>query len=342
MAGDLGLDPDVVDLACLAHDLGHPPFGHNGERALNDWASDFGGFEGNAQTLRLLTRIEPKVFGDSGVSYGLNLSRAALDATCKYPWSRNSDSGSATAKFGYYEDDAPVYEWMRIGAPEGVKCIEARVMDFADDVAYSVHDFEDAIVSEYIKLDQLNDSSNETSLIASISDWNGGKYSTEALANALLRLSENHYWPKAYAHTPEDLGRLKNLTSSLIGSFVQRTMQASAAGEEEIITRFNSHLTVPLEVQEEIAVLKGTVAAFLMTNEKRRPVYEWQRSVLTELCDALLVANGDHLDAYAAGAWRVATTEAERYRAIVDQVACLTDQSAITMHHKLVTKDGVF
>src|SRR3954465_7757676 len=150
LAAALGADPDLVDTACLAHDLGHPPFGHNRETALADFAAACGGFEGNAQSLRVLTRLEAKIIRPSGqggeVSAGLNLTRATLDAATKYPWHRQQ----GTPKFGVYDDDTAVFEWARDGAPGRARCIEAQIMDWADDVAYSVHDLEDGVQAGHV------------------------------------------------------------------------------------------------------------------------------------------------------------------------------------------------
>lgn len=345
MAIDLGLNADMVDMACLAHDLGHPPFGHNGEKALDSWASPFGGFEGNAQTLRLLTRIEPKVITPDGRSYGLNLTRASLDATCKYPWRRDEALAEAGAykgvKFGAYEDDLEVFEWLRTGAPGRTKSAEAQVMDFADDVAYSVHDFEDAIVSKFIDVQALGDKTNDGDLLAKISTWNGGSIATEVLAEALNRLRSNEFWLNGFDHSPAGLGTLKNLTSSLIGSLVSRTVDSIIdTSPASSLARFGSTLSIPLDVQAEISVLKGIVSAFLMSTEARRPFYEWQRGLLTELADALLASNGLNLDSYSSQAWGLANNDVAKHRVIVDQIACLTDQSALTLHHRLVGSLG--
>src|SRR3954470_12180355 len=151
MGARLGCDPDVVDVAGLAHDLGHPPFGHNGETALDQVAQPCGGFEGNGQTLRVLTRLEARVPGG-----GLILTRASLDACSKYPWPRKP----GTRKFGVYTDDRPVFDWMRLDGPGHAgwgdrRCLEAQVMDWADDVAYSVHDVEDGVHGGYLTLRPL-------------------------------------------------------------------------------------------------------------------------------------------------------------------------------------------
>ena len=341
MGVDLGLNADLVDMACLAHDLGHPPFGHNGERALNGWAKDFGGFEGNAQTLRLLTRLEPKVLGNDGRPLGLNLTRASLDATCKYPWTLAdavADTGAdRTAKFGVYDDDREIFEWLRRGAPGSLKCAEAQVMDFADDVAYSVHDFEDAIVSGFIDLAVIADRAARQELLEKIGHWNGGMLAEVQLEEALENLMGLEFWPTSFDNSWAALGRLKNLSSALIGRFVGQTTdfifdQASTV----VLTRFGAGVIVPESVAAEISVLKGLVSAFLMSHESRRPFYEWQRAILTELADAILASNGSALDAIQSVSWHQANDDAAKHRVVVDQIASLTDQSALNLHHKLV------
>jgi dGTPase len=339
LAASLGLDPDVVDTACLAHDLGHPPFGHNGEKALNDWARTIGGFEGNAQTLRLLTKIEPKVFGPDGHSYGLNLTRATLDASTKYPWPQSEGVAdpSGRSKFGFYADDVAAFEWLRDGAPARRRCIEAQVMDLSDDIAYSVHDFEDAIVSGYLNVPALSARVDHDDLVESMFEWIGGGIPHDELVAAFDRLDNLDYWIDSWSGSRADMARLKNLTSQLIGRFAHEAVHATrAAYQRRSLQRFGADVLVPRDTQAEIAVLKGIVAANVMSTNSRQPIYAQQRDTLRELADVLVATGPTNLDAGFAQDWTEAGDDDSRRRVIVDQVASLTDQSALTWHDRLV------
>ena len=337
LATALGINPDLVDMACLAHDLGHPPFGHNGESALNFWAADIGGFEGNAQTFRILTRLETKIYDENGRSRGLNLTRASLDAATKYPWplARATEFGNTT-KFGAYEDDLEVFNWMRIDAPEGAKCVEAQIMDFADDVAYSVHDFEDAIVEGFIDPATLNDPMAHEALMDEIGRWSEGLLAKVQLEEALSNLKESPYWLYSFDGSPRNRAQLKNLASDLIGSFVSRTCESILENASKSkLTRYRAGVIIPSKVRSEIAVLKGVVAFSVMTHGDRQPYYERQRELLIELSDRLLSLNGAELDPISLEAWHAASSESAKKRVIVDQVASLTDPGATALHQRL-------
>ena len=212
-------------------------------------------------------------------------------------------------------------------------------MDFADDVAYSVHDFEDAVVSGYVDLAELDAESNHGELFSKIQSWAGPELSISDIESAFHRLSSNLYWPKSYSSSMADQATLKNLTSYLIGSFVGRsTSHTLATNGSEHLVRYNGELAIPEDVRAEIAVLKGTVSVFLMTDQKRQPYYLWQREILTSLADALLASNGKNLDHYCQAVWAEARTDAQKHRVIVDQVASLTDVSALNLHAELVGK----
>ncbi len=345
LATALGVSADVVDTACLSHDLGHPPFGHNGERALNEWAENIGGFEGNAQSLRILTRLEAKVLDDDDHSVGLNLTRASLDATCKYPWTVDSpvpDPGGRL-KFGVYPEDEAVFRWMREGAPGRLRCIEAEIMDLSDDIAYSVHDFEDAIVNGYVDVAQLADPRGHDALVGRIQQWVGYDFTRDELADALYRLASQSMWLPSFDRSRQALARLKNLTSDLIGRFARASVSATrdAYGGSNLV-RYNAHVVVPRVVEAEIAVLKGIMGQAIVTIDARKGVYKEQRRVLKRLADslwstdALWSAGAEVLEPAFAADFVAAVDDAERARVVVDQIASLTDQSAIDWHNRLV------
>ena len=235
----LGCDPDLVDAACLAHDLGHPPFGHNGESALAELAAGCGGFEGNAQSLRLLTRLEAKVPGA-----GLNLTRASLDATLKYPWLPPAGGG----KYGAYADDGEVFGWIRAGAPaERRACLEAQVMDWADDVAYSVHDLEDGLHAGQITLGQLRDPAERLTVarLTRAEYCPPGSVTEAELCEVFASLLEHPWWPRHFDGGPAASAAVKNLTSELIGRLCGAAQQATRPAGQPALTRYAADLVVP-------------------------------------------------------------------------------------------------
>ena len=361
---EIGCDPDLVDAACLAHDIGHSPFGHNGEAALNELAAPYGGFEGNAQSLRLLTRLEPKIAGA-----GLNLTRATLDATLKYPWFRTAPGGHSASpgtprtpwpqpspeshgtKFGAYAEDAEVFDWIRAGAPAGRRCLEAQVMDWADDVAYSVHDLEDGFHAGLITFENLK-SPAERALVSRTTATTYCDEDEAELIEVLDALLALDMWPDSYDGGPATVAALKNLTSELIGRFCVAAQRATVTAAQltpsstanpsshtsptgHSLTRYAADLVVPRRQRLECALLKGITAHYVMTRAGVVAAQARERELLTELAHAIERGVPRTLDPLLRPAWDAAGTDAARRRVVVDQVASLTDISAIAWHHRL-------
>jgi dGTPase len=329
----LGADPDLMEGACLAHDIGHPPFGHNGEEALNLIASSCGGFEGNAQSIRLLIRLEAKTVLPDGKSIGLNLTRASLDAATKYPWSRAVNA----RKFGVYEDDLEIFNWYRSGVESGKTSMEAQIMDWSDDVAYSVHDLEDSLVSGQIKLDQL--SSDLPKLFKVAQEMYLADITESEMQSALAALQKLSCWPRYYDGTHRSLARLKDLASQLIGRFAQA---AEVATQEKYgdgdLTRYNANLVVPRAQRVEVALLKSMAGHYVINASDSQIRYGEQQRLLTELVEAMLESAPTTLESFFLQDWQNAQTDQARLRVVIDQVASLTDPGAVALHKRLINR----
>jgi len=329
----LGADPDLMEGACLAHDIGHPPFGHNGEEALNLIAQSCGGFEGNAQSLRLLIRLEAKTVLPDGKSIGLNLTRASLDAATKYPWTRAVNA----KKFGVYEDDLEIFNWYRQGVDSGKSSMEAQIMDWSDDIAYSVHDLEDSLVSGQIKLDQLSDDLPKLFTVAK--QMYLADITESEMQSALNSLQKLSCWPRYYDGTHRSLARLKDLASQLIGRFAQA---AEVATQEKYgdgdLTRYNANLVVPRAQRVEVALLKSMAGHYVINATDSQIRYAEQQKILTQLVEAILASAPDTLESFFLQDWQRAQTDQARLRVVIDQVASLTDPGALTLHNRLVNR----
>ncbi|QNH95779.1 deoxyguanosinetriphosphate triphosphohydrolase [Corynebacterium anserum] len=321
----LGADPDLTELAGLSHDIGHPPYGHNGERALNDAAQAYGGFEGNAQTLRILTRLEPKTLGEDGRSYGLNLTRASIDAACKYPWGPVDEQGNNRRKYSAYEDDLEILKWARIGAPAGKKCLEAQIMDWSDDVAYSVHDVEDGILSGRITLDVLWDLVELAALAEKGAHAFGGE--PEELLDAADRLRRMTLVARAadFGGTLDDLVALKAMTSELVSRFVTACVTATRKKFGLRLGRYAADLVIPAQVQAEVTLLKSVAVLYVMDEQNHLSEQERQRDRIFRVTEYLWQGGEGALDPLFRAWFTEAEDDSARMRVVIDQVASLTE-----------------
>jgi dGTPase len=245
-------------------------------------------------------------------------------------------------KFGVYPDDVEVFQWMRAGVPDRRRCLEAQVMDWADDVAYSVHDVEDGVLAGRISLGALADP-NERATLAELA---ATQFSTDPVDVLVVAAEELLWLPvvAALAHKDYDgtLGAqvaLKQLTSELVGRFAS----AAVAGTRDVygegpLSRYAAQLVVPPTVVAEVALLKAVAWRYVMSDPRHRATQQAQRALLAELVAALCDRAPDALDPAFRPAWQASGGDDARLRVVVDQVALLTDAQAVAWHTRLTSR----
>ncbi len=360
-------DPDLVEAACLAHDLGHPPFGHAGEQALMRAADAIaleilaptgnpspeqalqarakGGFEGNAQTFRILVRLSAR---QPETSLGLDLTRATLDATVKYPWQRGTE-GKEAKKWNFYPNDLDSGLWVRQGADAGPgarKSFEAQIMDWSDDVAYACHDVEDFFRAGIIPLDRLLDfapvapgveppEDDEPPAAREFFDFVGKKWVARGdhwdrseARSAWRSISQLMMINLSYTSSRASKVAVNRATSRLITYFLDAVSWSDPGA-----CRHGADLTIAPEARLRCDLLQELIWFFVIDRQALASQQLGQMYVIAELLRVYALGGDERL--LPDDRRDEADKHGDHLRACIDHVASLTEPAALALHHRL-------
>lgn len=338
-------DPDVVESAALAHDLGHPPFGHTAEQKLDQCVREegiSGGFEANAQSFRIVTKLATHRSDYDG----LDLSRATLNGILKYPW-KAGENEDKPEKWGYYETEQADFEFARELHAGQERSIEAQIMDWADDVAYAVHDLDDFYRAGLLPLDRILEKGKERGEFleyihsdTSITPENG--WTPELFLDSLSEHTVNAL-KKPYTGSPEQETEMNKLNSFLIERYLGLpTIDEEVIGlrqkDGRIILGINSIL------QMEVNTLIELTKYYIINNSALMAQQHGQRKVIEELFNSLLSqavpeANyrGIIPSPYRDEIENLPNrgSKRERVRTVIDLITSMTEQQAVELYERL-------
>jgi dGTPase len=347
------MSPDAVEAGALAHDLGHPPFGHVAEQVLDEVASSFGGFNGNAQSFRIVVRLsvgrrDRTKLSDPAVSLdprqGLNLTRGTLNAILKYPWRRHDYDPGRRDKFGVYADEADVFEWVRrsssatsaVAPPDDAKSLEASIMDWSDDVTYAVHDFQDFVWASTIDIAGLAEASSDAYVRFDSYLAREGRDPDGELRAALAHFAKQ--LELAVVAAPEEHwpGNLQQLCSGTIHDAIEKATVDVVDGYPQLVVSGRS----------EIEMLKQAIWCFVIKDENdlgRRQ--QFHRTVVQTVVNEYLerVPAIKSLSRALPGRWRemVHPSDANaNRRLVIDFVSGMTEDEILVRYDLLTGRDS--
>jgi dGTPase len=334
-----GINPDVVETAALVHDLGHPPYGHAVEKELDHQVSEeysvHDGYEGNAQSFRIVTKLAMR---GSRIP-GLNLTRASLNAILKYPWFRTSkeEDEYRHKKRGAYRTEQDEFDFARKfhrGRTEG-QCVEAAIMDWADDVAYAVHDVDDFYRAGLIPLDRLRNRLDHE--VDRFCEYAAGKLDKDVdeVREALRSVVASSPIIEPYIGTDEQRQQLRTFTAGLIGKYVTAVTLADDPDDKHPLIR-------PPFLLTQVDVLKELTWFYVIHNRAIKTQQYGQRKVVKDLFEVYFEATKNEdddvhgiLPASQQEHLRRSDTHEERVRVVADLISSMTEDQLMLTHHKL-------